>query len=294
MKANIVSTSDLLGGWLAELESGQPPPKYRLPPPFDGMDLRPGMLAVFAGQPGAGKTAALLQLTVEMLRMNSGARVLIANVEMKPQCLLERIASRLSGVSLKLLMDRTLTEEEMQRVRIGVNTLRQVADRLTFLQEPYTLAHMAAAADAVSANVMVADYLQRISVDGERSEERAGINAVMDKLRTFCGQDALLLAVSALSRGSSPGGSTYQNAGMANLRGSSELEYGADCVYILQRSEEASVVTFHNPKQRNGSCDDIPMIFDGSLQSFSPYDELAAFDAAKCAPPRRTKGESKA
>ena len=292
MKTNFISTADLIGGWVAELESGQPPPRYKLPSPFAGVDLRPGMLAVFAGQPGAGKTAAILQLTVEMLRMNTEARVLIANVEMKPQNLLERIVSRLSGVPLRLLMDRTLTEEQMMRVRIGVSTLRQVANRLTFLQEPYTLAHMAGAADALGANVMVADYLQRMSVDGERTEERAGINAVMDKLRTFCGKDALLLAVSALSRGSSPSGATYQGATMANLRGSSELEYGADCVYILQRGEDSNVVTFHNPKQRNGSCDDIPMIFDGSVQSFTAFDAMAAFEMAKPAPLAKAKGGS--
>ena len=287
MTPNIVLTADLLGGWLADVESGQPPAKYALPPPFNSMDLRPGTLAVFAGQPGAGKTAGLLQICVELLRLNTAANVLVANVEMAPVQLLERIVSRLSGVPLRALMDRQITEEQMAKVRVGVGALRQVAGRLTFLKEPYTLEHLAVAADAVKGNVMVVDYLQRFTVSGERVDERAGLNSMMDKLRTFCGRNALVLAVSALARGSSQSGSTYANAGLASLRGSSELEYGADAVYILHASEDGGVVTFTNPKQRFGACQDLTLAFDGAVQSFSMYDSMTAFENAASAPPKQ-------
>ncbi len=288
MTPNVVSTADLIGGWLADLESGEPPEKYALPSPFGPVDLRPGMVAVFAGQPGAGKTAAMLQITVELLRMNPAARALIANVEMAPVRLLERIVSRLSGVPLTCLRDRTLTDDQTRRVHVGVNTLRQVGDRLTFLREPYTLEHVALSADQVQAKVLIVDYVQRFTLTGEKADERAGLNANMDMLRTFGHGGALVLAVSALARGNSPNGSTYANPGMASLRGSSELEYGADAVYILQPAADGPGVTLANPKQRDGAPADVALTFDGAVQAFSPaedFDALAAFDVT--APAKR-------
>ena len=46
-------------------------------------------------------------------------------------------------------------------------------------------------------------------------------------------------------------------------------------------------MTFANPKQRHGECADMPMSFNGSVQAFSPYDALAAFDGVTPAPERR-------
>ena len=46
-----------------------------LPAPFAALDVRPGRLILFGGAPGGGKTAALLQIGIDLLRRNESARL---------------------------------------------------------------------------------------------------------------------------------------------------------------------------------------------------------------------------
>jgi hypothetical protein len=100
MTATYITVADLVGSWLSDVERGDPPVRYTLAPPFDALDVRPGRLILFGGAPGSGKTAALMQIGIDLLRLNPAARLLVANVEMVPALLVERIVSRLSAVSL--------------------------------------------------------------------------------------------------------------------------------------------------------------------------------------------------
>src|SRR6187455_2317070 len=92
--------ADLFGSWFADVERGEPPVRFKLSEPFAALDVRPGRLILFGGAPGGGKTAALLQMGIDMLRMNESARLLVANVEMTPALLVERVMSRVSAVPL--------------------------------------------------------------------------------------------------------------------------------------------------------------------------------------------------
>jgi hypothetical protein len=114
MTPSFVSGADLLGTWWADVTTGPPPVRYTLPAPFDSLDARPGRLThpVRRSRRVRGKTAALLQLGVDLLRLNPTARLLIANVEMPPVLLLERIIARLSGVPLTNITDRLLTPSQ--------------------------------------------------------------------------------------------------------------------------------------------------------------------------------------
>ena len=106
--------ADLFGSWLSDTERGEPPIRYALPPPFGSLDIRPGRLILFGGAPGVGKTAALLQVGIDLLRMNDSVKLLIANVEMVPALLVDRIVSRLSSVPLTAIADRTLTTDQLR------------------------------------------------------------------------------------------------------------------------------------------------------------------------------------
>src|SRR3954468_3372241 len=193
MKPTFSTGADLLGGWFADVERGEPPVRFRLPDPFSALDVRPGRLALFGGAPGGGKTAALLQVGMDLLRSNDNARLLVANVEMVPALLVERITSRLSGVPLTAIADRTLTADQLGRVRAAVAALAPVAGRLAFLHAPFALEHVAAAGTAFGADVLVLDYVQRFTAGDGTGDKREQLEAAATVLRRFCDAGAAVL-----------------------------------------------------------------------------------------------------
>ena len=76
MTPTFTTGADLFGSWFADVERGEPPVRFQLPAPFAALDVRPGRLILFGGAPGSGKTAALLQLGIDLLRSNESARLL--------------------------------------------------------------------------------------------------------------------------------------------------------------------------------------------------------------------------
>jgi replicative DNA helicase len=282
------TAGDLFGSWLADVESDKKPVRFALPEPFAALDVRPSRVLMFGGAPGSGKTAALMQLGTDLLRQNDGGRLLVANVEMAPTMLVERIVSRVSGVPLTALADRTLTADHRTRVRAVVKSLRPVAARLAFLQPPYALEHVAAAASAFDANVLMLDYIQRFTVGDVRQEKRDQLEAAAVVLRRFADAGAVVLVASAVSRQRGQSGSTYTGLNLASFRGSSELEYGADSAYLFTPGD-GGLLTLTCEKNRNAAESDIVTRFDPTTQTFAVAPSgLAGFDGA--APVRKAKG----
>ena len=118
MTPNFTTGADLFGAWLADVERGTPPARFALESPFACLDIRPGRMVLIGGAPGSGKTAALMQVAIDLLRLNPAARLLVGNVEMSPTLLLERVASRLAAVPLTSIMNRVVTPDELDRVRV--------------------------------------------------------------------------------------------------------------------------------------------------------------------------------
>ena len=295
MTPNLTTGADLFGTWLADVETGTPPPRFVLAAPFAALDVRPGRLILLGGGPGSGKTAALLQAGIDLLRLNEGVRLLFANVEMSPLMLAERIVSRVSAVPLTAIADRTLTAHELERVRIAVGGLAPIAGRLAFMGTPFALEHVAAAADSFAANVLILDYLQRFTVGADGTDKREQLDAAVTVLRRFCDGGAAVLCAAAVARQKSAHGSTYRGLNLASFRGSSELEFGADACYLVNPESEGEGVTFTCEKNRYGAAEDIATQFDPTLQTFVEAPKLAgldAFDAATPAKPDRkgTKG----
>ena len=287
MTPTFTTGADLFGSWFADVERGEPPVRYALPAPFGALDVRPGRLILFGGAPGGGKTAALLQVGIDMLRMNPAARLLVANVEMVPALLVERVASRLAAVPLTAIADRVLTAEQLDRVRAAVASLEPVAGRLAFLHAPFALEHVAAAGTAFGANVLALDYIQRFTVGDCKGDKREQLEAAATVLRRFCDLGAAVLVASAVARQKGNGGSTYAGLNLASFRGSSELEYGCDSAYLFAPGD-GGTITLTCEKNRYGAVADIPTVFDPTTQTFRPAPSgLDGFDAAT---PARTKG----
>jgi replicative DNA helicase len=291
MMPTFTTGADLFGSWLAGVERGEPPVRYTLPPPFDGLDIRPGRLILFGGAPGGGKTAALLQVGIDLLRMNPAVRLLMSNVEMIPTLLAERIVARLSGVPLTAIANRTLSADQLGRVHAAVASLAPVVGRLAFLNDPFSLEHVAAAATQFHANVLMLDYIQRFTIGDPSKDKREQLETAATVLRRFCDMDAAVLVASAVARQKHASGSTYKGLNLASFRGSSELEYGCDSAFLLEPGD-GETITFRCEKNRYGAVDDISTQFDATTQTFTPAPAgIVAFDATAPAGTRGSKAK---
>jgi replicative DNA helicase len=268
MTTAFTTAAELFGSWFAEVERGEPPAKFKLTEPFAALDLRPGREIMIGGAPGSGKTAAELQIGVDLLRMNDEARLLIANVEMAPSMLVERIVSRMSGVPISAISDRMLSPEQLALVQAAVRSLAPISGRLAFLQQPYSLENVAASGTEFGANALVIDYVQRFSVGDGPKPERERLEIAADVIRRFCDEGAVVLVLAAVSRQRGQTGSNYSGLNLASFRGSSELEYGADAAYLIVPGEDTTILQCD--KNRYGPVADIATRFVPEIQTFLP------------------------
>lgn len=285
------STADLLAKLLADIKSGVPPVRYKLPSPFEQLDVRPGDLILAGGAPGVGKTALFLQVGIDMLRMNDGVRLLIANVEMSKESLLRRILSRASKVPHKNIRNHDVTPEMLDRLKGAADCLSPLMDRMKFLDPPFSVEHVEDATDAFGANVVIADYLQRFRAGKGQTEKRDQIDSVVDGLRRLClTKNITVLAASALSRQKDDAGrSGYTNLNIASYRGSSDLEYGCNQGFVLY-GVGGNEVRLENTKARDDELVHFRLKFNGAVQWFTAA-ERDDIDVSRFATTTRKEAE---
>jgi replicative DNA helicase len=274
--------ADLLDGWRDDVLSGTPPTLYPVGDgPLGRLEVGPGLVTLFGGAPGAGKTALVMQLACEALARTPELRALVLNVEMNSGTLLNRQLARLSGIDLALIRHRRLGPEHGAAVERGLTALDAIADRLAFVAPPYTLENVAASADDFGADLILLDYIQRIAPPGEHGDRRGAVDAVMTYLRQFADAGTALIVVAALSRTKdAKGRSSYSGEGLslASFRETSELEYGADDAFILTFADgdepddgvPSPRVVLRHLKSRHGETRDMPLTFDRPHQRFTP------------------------
>lgn len=276
MNANYQTAADLFDRWRDEILTGTPPTLF---PCGSGelsrIELGPGLVTLFGGPPGAGKTAFVMQLIVDALRLNADLRALVANVEVSPSVLLDRQLSRLSGIDAERIRKRQLDASHGDRLDAGLHTLEAVADRLAFVRPPFDLGNVAAAADAHDAKLLVLDYAQRIRPPGDHGDRRGAVDALMSYLRQFADAGVAVLVVAAVGRQKDAKGRTSYAAealSLASFRESSELEFGADDAFMLAPTDTPGEVLLKHLKARHGETRDLRLRFDGARQSFTPLE----------------------
>jgi replicative DNA helicase len=271
--ARYLTGDDLFSRWRDDVHTGMGPLvfSHSLPAPA----LVAGQVTLIGGAPGAGKTALIMQAVVEALRANETLRAVVCNVEMTPTVLLDRQLARLSGVPLDVIRHRKIGEEHAERIDAGLSTVETFIDRLAFLEPEFDLRNIAHTADAHRADIIVADYIQRVGPEeGDISDPRLRANSVMDTLRRLAMAGGAVVAVSAVGRSKdSRGRSSYaaDALSLASFRDSGELEFGADDAYILAPVDEAdrSLVRLAHLKARHDDMRSIDLGFDGAHQSFT-------------------------
>lgn len=273
--------ADIADDWIGPIRRREQPEIWPLGGGFGKVEIGPGFVLVLGGAPASGKTALCLQWTTDALRAKDDLLAVVCNVEMSPASLLERALARVSGVSLSRIRKRELDEQEAERLEDGFATVATFADRLAFVDAPFSMSNLAATLDAFapgSPAIVVGDYVQRIAppTRGKGEDGRVAINATMSLLREFASNGCGVIVCSSLSRSKDrQGRSTYagEHLGLASFRESGEVEFAADSAYLLVRDErrrgDPSDRLLRCVKNRHGREAELPLGFDGSLQRFT-------------------------
>jgi len=285
-KANYAVATDVFDNWRDDVLTGSPPVLYAGGSgELARIEIGPKLVTLIGGAPGAGKTAFAMQRTIDALRLTPTLRALVCNVEMPAEVLLDRQLARLSGVDATTIRYRRFAPEHAERLDRGLRTLEALVDRLAFCKPPFTLENVAASADTFPADLILLDYIQRISPPGDHGDKRGSVDATMNFLRQFADAGVAVVVVAAVSRGrDSKGRSTYAGDALtlASYRESSELEFGADDAFILipgeDRAEYGTVeVTLRHLKARHTEPKDLLLEFDRRIQRFSEADDPRAW-----------------
>lgn len=269
---NYESASALLPSWKADHLANKAPTLFSVGSgAFQRIEIGPGLVSLLGGPPGTGKTALVMQWVTDALRLSPTLRALVCNVEMPPLVLMDRQLSRLSGIPSDVIRHRRINPEMRERFEIGFGTLSGLADRLAFVRFPFSMDNIVKSADSFGADLIVFDYLQRISPPTETGTRKDSVDAVMGCIRAVADHGIAVLAVAAVSRQRNQNGkSGYEELNLASFRESSELEYGADDAFLLSRTnpEDRSAMLLSHVKSRHGETQDLPLRFTGSVQRF--------------------------
>lgn len=266
----------------AGLDLDAKPERWPAGPPFELLDVRPGHVVLIGAPPGVGKTTLALQLVTGILSNAAKLRAVVANVEMSPAALVEKLLARFAGVTLDALQDRELLAAERARVGAAIRDHGALLDRIDFLEPPFTLRHLGEEMQAFGARLALVDYCQRFTTGEGEGDDRAKLDALMGRVRLLANAGAGIVLISSVTRQKSrTGSSTYDGLNLASFRGSSEIEFGADSAYILEADPETGVAVLRDEKQRFRVRKDVHLRFDGPKQTFAAGEPLDQFDAAK-------------
>ena len=77
------TAADVFDGWKEDVLTGSPPVFYPIGSgELARLEIGPGLVTLFGGAPGAGKTAFAMQAVTDALRLTPTLRALVCNVEM--------------------------------------------------------------------------------------------------------------------------------------------------------------------------------------------------------------------
>ena len=233
--------------------------------PFSGfgdhLRVKPGRFILIGAEPSVGKTAFSLQCAWHWAKTR---KVGFFSLETDKETLTERLLSHLLQLPLKAIMERTLTDMEMQRLCAAVGEL--AISKLEFVPASgMTTADIRAKVQERGYEIIVIDYLQLMKARGGSRYEQV-TNTSLDLHTIAQSLGVTVVALSQLSRSADD-----HQPRNSDLRESGQLEQDADVIMMMKlakQTEPAGPRNLFVTKNKEGELFMAQMNFVGKFQTF--------------------------
>lgn len=241
-------------------------------------------LIIIAARPSMGKTALMLNMSLDIATKAKQGAVLYFSLEMSKEQLVDRLLAAEAGVDAwKLRTGEGLTDQDFERLSAGMGEL---AEAPIFIDDTsgITVSDLRTKARRLHhqhplAAIMV-DYLQLMS-GGSRFATQANrvqeISEISRSLKILARElNVPVVAASQLSRSVESRNPPIPQ--LADLRESGSIEQDADIVTFIYRpyyyddNADPNVTELHIKKHRNGPTDNLKIYFDPHKQRFRDLD----------------------
>lgn len=243
-------------------------------------------LIVLAARPSMGKTAMMLNVSLNIATKAAQGAVLIFSIEMSKEQLVDRLLAAEAGVDAwKLRTGEGLSDEDFERLSAAMGKL---AEAPIFIDDTagITVSDLRTKARRLHhqhplAAIMV-DYLQLMS-GGSRFASMANrvqeISEISRALKILARElNVPVIALSQLSR--QVENRNPQIPQLADLRESGSIEQDADVVAFLYREDyynpetnRPNITDIYIKKHRNGRVGNVEVFFDMAQQRFRDLDK---------------------
>lgn len=225
-----------------------------------------GDYIIIGGAPSDGKTA--LALTAAW-RQAEKYRVGFFSLETNRRKVMDRLMSHVAQLQMQALKRNELNEEDYQTV-VDLSS-KILARKLEIIEAAsMTVSDIFAFAQSRRYEIIYIDHVQIIRTDSRR-ERYAEITRISGEIHSMAQSTGIAAVVlSQLSRGLK--GGTPKAPSIHDLRESGALEQDADVILLLYRTNPNNRTAPHRmlnvSKNKEGELGSIPLIFDGSTQTF--------------------------
>jgi replicative DNA helicase len=225
-------------------------------------------LITLAARTSVGKTAFAIEMTLGALR--AGKTVQFFSVEMLNESVMERMLANVSGVPVRVMVDKVMTKGQIEAVEKAKQFLSLAP---LFMEDAGDMTASKIRAKAIklkrdALDLVVVDYCQIVAPEDRRlprEQQVAGITWAMKNL-----SKELKIPVVMLSQVNRNADQTNACPRLSDLADSDRVGRDADVVLMLWKKEdkEGDKTFIEVAKQRNGALGPIELDFKASLQKF--------------------------
>jgi archaellum biogenesis ATPase FlaH len=279
--------ADAMLTYFGELERGDPPIKWPVGEGWGTLALRPNRVITIGGPGNVGKTPVLLNLAWQAMENTPTLRILVANNESTVAEIMDLLTAMLGGINLEHVQNRDQKHCTPEKLDLAKAALQGVADRLEFVEMPFTLEQVIERASRFKADVVILDTLQKLRLAGYDGEAGDRVGRMMPLLRDLALQGRCVLAAAQISRDGvrhvqqRAGSRTHDDRDMNVFLHNSEIESASNDAFLLAYDQSARVyqdvdeqytpipMWLQHVKGRGNMKAHIPLLFDGRYQKFT-------------------------
>jgi replicative DNA helicase len=254
--------------WQTQITDAVPTGWHELDELLSGGGLRPEHLTVVGARPGVGKSLVATMLAGHAAAARDGA-VYFASVEMSEAELTDRIAAAKAGVNLRDLTNRSLTDDDVNKLRVALAKMRDwplvIDDRVRTIADIRRGARTAMRRHGKLRLILV-DYVQIL--EGIKTDAKTSRQEIVSELsRTLKLMSKEYKAPVVMLAQLNRGGAQRQDKQpiLTDLRESGSLEQDGDEVILLHRddneAELAGMIRLILAKNRHGPTGVVDLVW---------------------------------